>query len=204
MADETILVTPRSIVFQRETLVFQGLETDKKKVDKIMSHIAKYGYLLRSMAETNTNFKQPIPYAIIRRGREYFLYKRLSGGGEERLYNKFSIGVGGHMNVVGTSKLFANLLKANMLREIEEELIVSDENFKVTTIGLINDDEDEVGRVHIGILAIVDVAIDSTVEVRETDVLEGEFVTLEELRSEETYNMLENWSKIAVDALETI
>jgi predicted NUDIX family phosphoesterase len=200
--DEMIIVAPRSEVFENEKLVFQGTFQDKKIVNKIVKNISNtYEVMRRGNAEEDENFKQPIPYAVIKRGNEVFVYERLKGAGETRLHNKLSIGVGGHMNEVPDEKDFNKVLDENLLREIEEELVIDNKNFKVTPIGLINDDEDEVGRVHIGVLVAIEVPEDTDVQVRETEELQGQFFSIEKLKLKQFYDRLENWSKIAIDIL---
>ncbi|UDY80716.1 NUDIX domain-containing protein [Geobacillus phage GR1] len=200
--DEMIIVAPRSKVFGDEKLVFQGTEQDKKKVDKIVKNISNsYEVMRRGDAEENEDFKQPIPYAVIKRGDEVFVYERLKSAGETRLHNKLSIGVGGHMNEVPGEKDFNKVLDENLLREIEEELVIDNKKFKVTPIGLINDDEDEVGRVHIGILVEIEVPEGTDVQVRETEELQGQFFPIKKLKLKQFYNRLENWSKITIDIL---
>jgi len=199
--DEMIIVAPRSEVFENEKLSFQGTLQDKT-VNKIIKNISNtYEVMRRGDAEKNEKFKQPIPYAVIKRGNEVFVYERLKGAGEVRLHNKLSIGVGGHMNEVPGEKDFNKILNENLLREIEEELIIDNKKFKVTPIGLINDDEDEVGRVHIGILVAIEVPEGTDVQVRETEELQGQFLQIEKLKLRQFYERLENWSKIAIDIL---
>lgn len=208
--EEQILVSPRSQVFENGTLAFQGVETDSYKVDKILDNISKNLHVMRrgatsdptpkeNNAEINTDFKQPIPYVMIKRGKEIYVYERLSQGGESRLHNKLSLGIGGHMNLEEGS--FNDQLMINTTRELEEELDIDAERATMKYIGLINDDEDEVGRVHIGILAFLELSEDATVEVRETDQLRGFWSTVEELKKTEVYERLESWSQIAVNIL---
>lgn len=200
--DEIIIVAPRKYIFNNESLTFQGTLQDKKIVNKIVKNISStYEVMRRGDAEENEEFKQPIPYAVIKRGDEVFVYERLKGAGEVRLHNKLSIGVGGHMNEVPGEKDFNKVLDENLLREIEEELIIDNKKFKVTPIGLINDDEDEVGRVHIGILVAIEVPEGTDVQVRETKELQGQFLQIEKLKLRQFYERLENWSKIAIDIL---
>lgn len=200
--DEIIIVAPRKYIFNNESLTFQGTLQDKKIVNKIVKNISStYEVMRRGDAEENEEFKQPIPYAVIKRGDEVFVYERLKGAGEVRLHNKLSIGVGGHMNEVPGEKDFNKVLDENLLREIEEELIIDNKKFKVTPIGLINDDEDEVGRVHIGILVAIEVPEGTDVQVRETEELQGQFLQIEKLKLRQFYERLENWSKIAIDIL---
>jgi predicted NUDIX family phosphoesterase len=200
--DEIIIVAPRSEVFQNETLNFQGTMKDKEVVDTIMKNINdSFTLMRRGDAEEDPRYKQPIPYAVIQRGNEIFVYERLKGAGETRLHNKLSLGVGGHMNAVEGKSDFKELLTENLLREIEEELNIDEGMFEVKTIGLINDDYDEVGRVHIGVLVTIRISEEQDVTVRETEELAGKFMALEELKKKEVYDRLENWSKIVVDIL---
>lgn len=201
--DEMIIVAPRSEVFENEKLVFQGTLQDKKKVDKIVKNISNtYKVIRRGNAEEDESFKQPIPYAVIKRGNKVFVYERLQGAGEERLHNKLSIGIGGHMNDIEDAETFNDVLMENLKRELEEELkINSSTKPKLQIIGLINDDSDEVGRVHLGILTIIEVSEDTTVEVRETEQLQGSFFPIDKLKLKQFYDRLENWSKIIIDIL---
>lgn len=202
--DEIIVVVPRKALFENENFVFQGTASDDFLVKRLMGNIGKnFGTMRRGDAEVSERFKQLIPYAVIRQGDRYFMYKRLEGGGEEKLHGKLSLGVGGHVNYNGnTEKDVYNIIATNLSREIEEELIVSDTDMKTNIVGFINDDLNEVGRVHIGVLCIVDVALGETVEVRETDALEGFWVTLNELKQGDVYGRLEDWSKIVVQTLD--
>lgn len=200
--DEMIIVAPRKDIFENEELAFQGTLQDQEKVDQILNHVDEtYSIMRRGDAEENKDFKQPIPYALIKRGEEVFIYERLQGAGETRLHNKTSLGVGGHMNEVKKAKTFDEVLSTNLNRELEEELILSKKPIKITPIGLINDDSDEVGEVHLCVLTVIEVSEDTTVEVRETEELRGKFFPIEKLKLKQYYSSLENWSKIAVDIL---
>lgn len=199
--DEIILVSPRSKVFNNESLQFQGLLTDKKQVDKIMKNVSSdFSEMRRGDAEENESFKQPIPYAIITKGSQVFVYKRLKGGGETRLHEQLSLGVGGHINHTGQN-LFEEILVDNLKRELDEELVIDIKNAELDMIGLINDDLNPVGKVHLGILATIKLPEDAEVEVREKDQLEGFWLTVDELLEEETFNKLETWSQYAVEIL---
>lgn len=206
--DEMILVIKRSDLFDgvfADELAFQGTETDADLIHRLSERLNSHMEIMRrGDAEDNQTYKQPIPYAIIRRDNEIFTYKRLSGGGETRLHDKLSIGVGGHMNAI-EGESFHGVLNRNLWRELDEELVFdahdTDGFLSKETIGFINDDENEVGRVHIGLLIILDMAYDADVNVRETDQLEGEWMTMEQLLSPDVYARLESWSQIAVDTL---
>lgn len=201
--DERILVVDRSHLFRNETLAFQGVLMDKDSVKYIMKRFKNYRVVRRGDAEENKALKQPIPYAIITRGDEVFVYKRLTGGGETRLHDSLSIGVGGHMNRTNDVRDWNTNLMINLYRELTEELeIVVDSPFEEPEIiGLINDDENEVGQVHIGILAVLNLPEDAEVTVRETDKLEGYWIRTKDLTKHTLFACLEPWSQIAVEAL---
>ena len=158
----------------------------------------------RGDAEENPDYKQPIPYAVIKRSNQYYGYTRLQGGGETRLHGLISLGIGGHMNDIPNTKGFGEVLLENLKRELEEEVNITSTNGQdvsqtLDIIGLINDDENEVGKVHIGILAFIELSENAEVTVRETEQLKGKWFTVEELK--ENYERLESWSKFVVDAL---
>lgn len=211
--DEIIIVVPRDALFENEKLVFQGtLMRDDEGEDKgsriIANMESSYTTMRRGDAEENPAFKQPIPYAVIRRGDQIFVYKRLSGGGETRLHDKLSIGVGGHMNdLPEEEKLllenfnFYTLLSDNLERELSEELRIGTNEREAAIVGLINDDSSEVSRVHIGVLVVMDIADSVEVEVNEPEQLEGFWLSISDLLKPEVYNRLESWSQIATKVL---
>lgn len=201
--DEMILAVTTKELF-RFNEIFQGLETDKDIVDFLMGVIGNnYCPLRRGDAEEDPTYKQIIPYVIIRRGNEVFTYQRLELSGEKRLHGNYSIGFGGHMNPIEGEEDFEKILVTNMKREVDEELIIDEdadvEDFGI--VGFINDDSNDVGTVHIGILLEVVFGEDTEIEVRETEQLEGEWVTVEQLHEPEYFNQLENWSKLALEVL---
>lgn len=202
--DEMILVVSRDKLFNSESLAFQGTLIKQSQIIDIMDNAEKHVEVMRrGDAEENIRYKQIIPYVVIRRGHQIFMYKRLSGGGEARLHAKLSIGVGGHMNAIDGKDLSDTVFE-NMLRELNEELDIPS-NINLKTVGLINDDNfidpKHVGNVHLGILIVGDVHIGSHVKVRETDQLEGQWTTIEELHKPEVFDRLESWSQNAVKAL---
>lgn len=197
-----IVVAPRKHIFHNESLAFQGVVSSHEQVATIMNRINRhFSEMRRGNAEEDTAFKQPIPYVVIRRGSEIYSYERLKGGGESRLHQKLSIGFGGHMNAILSSS-FSEMLEANTQRELHEELYFDSTKQKsMQTIGLINDDENEVGRVHIGILSVLNLEEDAEVSVREINQLAGRWMTLDELTKPEAYDRLETWSQFVVDIL---
>lgn len=226
--EEQIIVVPRTELFTGTELEFQGTETNPLIVKAMLNAIEKHNGVMRrgggthdsepaeNNAEINYDYKQPIPYGVVIsddndiHGIRIFVYRRLAGGTESRLHDKLSIGVGGHMNYAKMEgKTFMEVVKEEAIRELDEELIFegvdgeqSAANYDFNTIGLINDEQDDVGKVHIGILYTVATPASHSAAVRETDQLEGEWMTIEEL--EEVRGQLEGWSSIALDAIKKI
>lgn len=199
--DEQIIVVPRSKLFENESLAFQGVSNDVNLLNKIIDNIDNsFSIMRRGDAEEDFNYKQPIPYAVLKRGNDVFIYERLTGGGEKRLHNQLSLGVGGHMNGVENYS-FNDLLYENLNRELDEELYISNKKFDINIIGLINDDENEVGRVHIGLLAIIELNNDVDVRVREVNQLKGGWIQIKDLINDDIYNDLETWSQFVADLL---
>ena len=156
----------------------------------------------RSSAETDPSLKQIIPYAILASGGRVLRYKRGKKSGEQRLVAKGSIGIGGHMNDrdEGLFALDKEAYLSGVQREIDEELII-EHPLQNRIAALINDDSNEVGQVHLGVVHVLELP-HPTAEKRESMILSVEFLTPEQLRAE--WKTLETWSRICVDNLEKL
>src|SRR5690606_28383021 len=111
-----------------------------------------------------------------------------------RLHGKASIGVGGHLNPVDDGE---DPLMSGLRREWDEEL-VADWEPEFTLVGLLNDDSNRVGAVHLGVVFTVE-ADGRRVAVRERDKLTGEFVEPDAVRA--AWDRLETWSQLVADAI---
>jgi predicted NUDIX family phosphoesterase len=118
-------------------------------------------FVPRSAAEEDPSLKQIIPYAVFRHGGRILHYTRGAKSGEKRLVAKSSIGIGGHVNDTDECQHFDQATYHNAVRrEIGEELRLGG-GFSERAVALINDDSSEVGRVHLGIVHIVDLENDT-------------------------------------------
>jgi len=86
-----------------------------------------------------------------------------------------------------------------MRREWDEEVEYAG-HFQARLLGLINDDSAPVSKVHLGLVFLVD-GDSPQIAIRETDKLEGELLTLDEMRI--FYLGMESWSQIVYDHLLT-
>lgn len=191
---ERVLVLPRDAV--PGGCDFHGIrKADAHALATLRATVASHGrYLDRPTAELDAAHKQLIPYVVVRDGERVFLMHRTDAGGDARLHGKASIGVGGHLNPVDEG---ADALMAGLRREWAEELETDwDPAFEL--IGLLNDDSNPVGSVHLGVVFTVE-AGGRSVDVREHDKLAGAFVTHDDLVA--SWPRLETWSRLVADAL---
>jgi predicted NUDIX family phosphoesterase len=148
-------------------------------------------YRVRAEVEDDPSFQQLIPYVVVREAERVFLMRRLRAGADVRLHDRWSIGVGGH---IGESD---GGLEGGLAREWAEEL-VADWSPDFELVGLLNDDTDPVGAVHLGVVYQVEAA-GRPVAVRETHKLEGAFAPLSEVDA--LGDRLETWSRLVLDHL---
>ncbi len=161
----------------------------------------------RAHCETDESTLQLIPYITLRNPvcNEVFCYYRGEAGGEARLHGALSIGLGGHVDMAPTaygSLALRLLLDFEGKRELLEEASVDYSQDLVFTDLLCNP-TDAVGRVHIGLFAVVDVTSKQIRDMKtEVGVVErGEWMSTDMLRSPDVYSRLEPWSKVALSVL---
>jgi predicted NUDIX family phosphoesterase len=191
---ERVLVIPREHV--PGGCDFIGLRAvDESELRILRQAVAARGrFIGRPIAEENPEFKQLIPYVVVRDRRRVFLMERTDAGGDARLHRKASIGVGGHLNPVDTGD---DPLMVGLRREWAEELVADWEpDFKL--VGLLNDDSNPVGSVHLGVVFQVE-ADSRPVDVRERDKLSGRMAEPSEVLA--AWERLETWSQLVAERL---
>src|SRR5262245_1010498 len=153
--DEQVLVVPTQLVFSSMRPPFNGFRPGG--VDELVSSVQQHGFFApRKQAEEDPALKQIIPYGVLAWNRQVFLMKRTRGGGEARLHERFSLGVGGHVNPVDSMEGdLGKAIRAAFQRELEEELSV-ETPYRSEALGLLNDDSNPVGRVHLGLVYRLD------------------------------------------------
>jgi len=170
----------------------------KGNSDVLRMIVRKGQFRKRDDLEEDPSFKQIIPYAVISCKNSYLLFRRSSGQTEHRLHNKFTLGVGGHMNPSYSTVSEEQYLIDELKREFFEELTLSDgcSIEDIEFIGFINDETIPVSRVHTGLL--YDIRVSSRdVYVRETDKMTAAWIKRSGLA--EFYELMETWTKIAYD-----
>ena len=167
---EQVLVVPRAAF--EEAGYFQG---HREGGDHYLNAFMKPGvasFMDREAAENDPSHKQIIAYAIF--------------------------GIGGHINPVDRQSGHDDVSTylAGVEREIREELVI-DGNCTQRVLGVINDDTNDVGAVHLGIVHLFELDTDR-VRANEAALANLRFVSPEEL-SGEMFEKLETWSQLALE-----
>jgi predicted NUDIX family phosphoesterase len=201
VAEERVLVLPTEEFHALGH--FQGFTADLATYLPALLESKNLSYRPRGEMEKDPSFKQLIPYMVFRHvdadGVSWlFQYVRGGGMGEKRLHALRSVGVGGHISTddAGAGSMH-DIYRVGMQRELGEEISL-DTPFTERCVGLINDDETPVGRVHLGVVHLFDVELPQ-VSPREPDMLEASFRPVADILPE--LDRYESWSQIVVPAL---
>jgi len=201
VAQERVLVVPAE-VFERLGR-FQGLSTDLDRYLGPLLTSDRLSYEPRAAMEEDPSFKQLIPYVLMRHTGpdgvvSLFTYQRGAGGGETRLRKKRSVGVGGHVSTLDQHPASGHdVYRRGLERELAEEIEIG-AAYTEQIVGILNDDETPVGRVHLGVVHVLELAA-PVVTPREADLTDPRFLPVAEVLA--TIEDYESWSQIAVRAL---
>jgi predicted NUDIX family phosphoesterase len=198
--EEQVLVVERKVLEQAGS--FQGLAFDVARYRREIFVPGVPRFLPRSQVEKDPSYKQLIPYVIMSYNGKYLSYVRGKRAGEARLLNLRSIGIGGHINPIDAdnSSLFAYLYENYLTaveREVAEEVSV-EANHTDSIVALLNDDSNEVGSVHLGVVHhwILDAP---KVSKREQMITQMAFMSPAELHK--LRDTMETWSQLCLDNL---
>ncbi|MEQ8210903.1 MAG: phosphoesterase [Lacipirellulaceae bacterium] len=206
VAEEQILVVPTSKFHNLGH--FQGFSNDLDRYLPALLEGDDLSYRPRGEMEEDPSFKQLIPYVVFQFTntdgvKQVFQYARGGSGGEKRLHAKRSVGVGGHISSDDASAASPqsnsadDVYREGMRRELEEEIDINTA-YRETCVGLINDDETEVGKVHLGVVHLCEVDSPQVAQ-REEDLRDAGFKPVPELLAQ--IEQFESWSQIVLEAL---
>lgn len=166
--------------------------------------LGNFKYLRRGDAEVDPTHKQPISYCVIVNPelKKVFAYQRAVKDEqytEQRLQGKWSWGIGGHIEEVDADN--GNPIHESMLRELWEEVEIEG-TMNIKTLGYINYDNDDVSKVHFGILYLIETNA-TEVKPKDAEVAQGGFYSLAELEDicKSPECTVEAWSQIAMEPL---
>lgn len=168
----------------------------------------------RHMAEKSKTTRHPIPYTVLFDGctREILLYRRGAKVGESRLSGNASCGFGGHVDVdadlishcIGDDNVFsaAKAVSYTADKELMEELGVDLSDDKTEIVGILRDDSNEVGKVHLGVIMVKFVDRDQFTETNEEELNFIGWVKIDDIKIDDSLLNLENWSKLTIQHLQ--
>lgn len=197
---EKVMVVAREDIFSSG--IWHGINSEN--VDKFVRIInTKHKFLPRSQVETDARWQQIIPFIVFENSGKLFLMQRKAGHTDKRLASKLSLGIGGHINKRDLDSRSARNKsdmngKSDVMswakREFEEEVDYKG-NYKAQFLGLINDDTNDVGLVHLGLVVHM-IGDSSEISVKD-EHRSGQLKSLRELGK--VYKNMETWGQIIYD-----
>lgn len=184
----------------------------------------------RPYLEGDATFLQIIPYVVVRDGSRVLSYRRGAASGETRLAGKDSIGLGGHVDVAdvvvedrtivekgetiptGRIDIMRTVLVA-ACRELDEEagIIITDKMLTddpdiLTWSHVIQADEQETDKVHIGLVATLHVERIGTLDPThfESIIENAVFAEIADLAAGRTPSgdfMPETWTRLLLETM---
>ncbi len=189
--DEHILVVKRAALFPNGQ-AWQGIKkVESESYLKIIRDNQEF--LPRSQMENDPNYKQIIPYLIFEHKKHYFLMQRDAKTTEQRLQNKFTLGIGGHIR---QQDVTSGDIITWAEREFHEEVNYKG-SFTIESLGILNDDSNAVGEVHLGFVFILH---GNSPEISiKSELKQGELLTIEQCVP--FYENMESWSQLVFNFL---
>lgn len=185
--DELALCLDRSELpstWQQDDLALPLTENDLNIFEQ-----SRYRFACRREIEYDFTVKQVIPYVIVLDPTNNILIYRRRGT-ETRLHDLWSLGIGGHINDTDhVPSNFKATLFSGMKRECFEEMGTEVKDFSL--LGIINEEQTDVGHSHIGIVFWTQITHDLPASDELTD---WKFVCLDQLSSYD----FELWSSLAL------
>ena len=178
-----VLVVPTELF--RRLGYFQGFNGDVGRYLDELLRPEHTSYRPRAEVEKDPSFKQLIPYMIFRHTDAAGQADRVPIHARHGPRAKAACTASGAWASAGTSRrstppatTAGNPYEEGMRRELEEEVVV-DTPYTARCVGMINDDQTEVGRVHLGVVHLFDVQRPA-VRPRETEIIECGFRPVED------------------------
>jgi predicted NUDIX family phosphoesterase len=192
--DEEVLVIPES----RMGLLggFSGFRPFCDEAFRALLNPAFMEFRPRSQVEEDPSYKQLIPYVLLQANQDgqtsLFQYTRGKGQGEKRLHALRSLGVGGHISREDASG--DDLYRSGMQRELNEETIIECD-YSEELVGFIYDDTSPVGRVHLGVVHLLQLERPAA-RAREMELTDSGFAPISKMKAE--LDRFETWSQLCL------
>jgi predicted NUDIX family phosphoesterase len=124
--------------------------------------------------ESDTSWKQLVPYGLLLSAGRFWAYRRARGSGEGRLLGKHSLGLGGHINLQDLAEPRGHFTPVlALLRELAEEVGLARGDVRsFRLLGLVNDDTNPVGRAHLGLVYAATLGVAGPAAIRPSPEVE--------------------------------
>lgn len=198
--DVLVIDSHEVLKFRRSREGFERIEDCNQK--ELLKAIRYEGFFhSRYDCEDDESILQPIPYLLIfdKEGK-IFTYQRTSDikdYGDSRLFDKYSIGIGGHIGRDDSP----DYIMTGLLRERSEEVEIIGNCSDPVFVGTLMAYDKPVDRVHFGI--IYKVNIDGQVEPIERSITSAGMRSIESLIENKDLNF-ETWSRMLLPHLDSI
>lgn len=166
--------------------------------DVLKTWLEKSVWLSRPQAEIDPSFRQWIPYVTLKRNDKVFCLRRTTGGGEVRLHERMTVGLGGHVNPIDEAAKEGAILGA-LWRELMEEAELGPEHGELETGGMVILSDNDVSKVHVGLHFWFHLNQGVKVKLSADGGKDGRWVTPKDLSADEP--RLETWSNTVLKAV---
>jgi predicted NUDIX family phosphoesterase len=180
MSEKIIVLKEKDLfknVSQSENFFFHSR---KKIIKNILSFGKEYE---KELAENDLNYKQIVSYMIFSYKTKLFLMQRKKT--TNILSLKYSLGIGGHLRRDDIKKNIGQWGD----RELQEEVKL-ESGFRSKLVGFINDNSNEIGKKHFGLVYLID-GKSSQISII-SEMLSGKMIQKKELS--DFINNFESWS----------
>lgn len=155
MKDEKILIIKKKFLPKPWLQKKAALPIDASVLNHVLN--GKVLWMNRKNAENNSDYKQLIPYLLIRHVEGSFAgYPR--HGSESRLHGLWSAGIGGHISQKdNTANGNTHLIINHAIKREYAEEFVDPPVTEFKLLGIINEELSNVGLVHIGLVYMTEI-----------------------------------------------
>lgn len=167
---------------------------------ELVNHVNRR-WFPRSWCEDKPSYRQVIPYCILHTKDLVYQYQRV-GGDEKRLNEKWSLGIGGHINMLDACSMVEGeeMVAAAVQREVSEEVNIEGD-WEPHYVGMLNLPKTDVGKVHFGLVFMVDV-YDLNVTDATKEHAHGHFLSIDEIAF--GARVYEDWSQACIPHLKNM
>nr|MCK4929717.1 2'-deoxycytidine 5'-triphosphate deaminase [Nanoarchaeota archaeon] len=199
--DRMVLVQEANILnsFRKKESGFEFLEPSK--VPALYKIIEKGFFQSRYDCEDDELILQLVPYVVLFRDNNtvfsYVRAKDIEKYGDKRLFEKYSVGVGGHINKTDGPEYIKNCIEREVIRE---EVNIKGSFSEPRLVGTLMAYDKPVDRVHFGLVFIINVQ--GEIVPKEDSFSSGGMMPIDELvKDKKGFKKYETWSKCLIPHL---